>query len=88
MEGKALFVRRWFAEDEVFCCYNFTGTRIDFTGALPSGTWQKILDSESTKWKGRGEIAESVIKSDGTEIAISVYPHNLVVYKMQSVTEV
>jgi maltooligosyltrehalose trehalohydrolase len=86
LEDKILFVRRWFAEDDIFCIYNFNGKHRDVKLTLPSGTWAKILDSSSKEWRGKGEVADKLIKSFNTEILISLHPYNFAVYKMRDFT--
>ena len=83
---RVLFVRRWFAEDEIFSLYNFSGKRAEMMLTLPAGTWEKILDSSLKEWGGPGETSDTVIKSSGTEMILSLQPYSLVVYQMQSLT--
>ncbi len=84
LEEKVLFVRRWFAEDDVFWICNFEEKRRDVMLTLPSGTWAKILDSSAKRWGGEREAAHNLIQSSITEVSISLRPYNFVVYKMQS----
>jgi len=86
LEEKVLSVRRWFAEDDILCIYNFNGKHRDVKLTLPSGTWAKILDSSSTEWRGKGEVADKLIKSSSAEILISLHPYNFAVYKMRDFT--
>jgi maltooligosyltrehalose trehalohydrolase len=82
-----LCVRRWFAEDDIFCIYNFSARRRDVSLIPPPGTFMKILDSSSRKWKGRGEVAAALIKTDGSEIEVPLRPFSFVVYKIRSFKE-
>jgi maltooligosyltrehalose trehalohydrolase len=86
LEDKILFVRRWFAEDDILCIYNFNGKHRDVMLTLPYGTWAKILDSSSKEWRGKGEVADKLIRSSNAEILISLHPYNFAVYKMQDFT--
>ena len=84
IEEKVLFVRRWYAEDDVFFICNFNGKRADIMVMLPNGTWEKVLDSSSRERGGPGEIADTLIRSSDSDILISLNPYNFAVYKMQS----
>ena len=81
LEEKALFVRRWFAEDDVFCVYNFNEEHGDVALKIPSGVWVKVLDSSSKEWGGEGEAAHKFIESSGTEIRVHMHPYSFAVYK-------
>ncbi len=85
-EEKILFVRRWFGEDDIFCVYNFDGRIADIMITLPFGTWTKILDSSSKEWRGKGEAADTLIRSVRSEISISLHPYSFVVYRMMGFT--
>jgi maltooligosyltrehalose trehalohydrolase len=82
---RALFVRRWFAEEEIFSLYNFSEKMAEVMLTLPAGTWEKILDSSAKEWGGPGETSAAVIKSSGNEMILSLQPCSLVVYQMRSV---
>jgi maltooligosyltrehalose trehalohydrolase len=82
-----LYVRRWFAEDDIFCIYNFDGKRRDVSLILHPGTFMKILDSSSKQWKGRGEVAAALIRTDGSEIELPLCPFSFVAYRIRSFKE-
>ena len=84
---RVLVVRRWFGEDDVFCLYNFDGKQRAVVLTLPAGSWEKILDSASKKWRGNGDAADALIISDGACKTIFLHSHNLVVYKMRAPAE-
>ncbi len=83
IEERILFVRRWFAEDDIFCIYNFNKRRRSISLTLPSGIWTKALDSSSRQWKGAGEAAAALIETGRSEIDVSMHPYSFAVYKMQ-----
>ena len=85
-EGGIFFMRRWFAEDDVFCLCNFNGKSAGIRLTLPSGTWDKILDSSSKEWGGAGETAAAVVRSSGPEVSLSLQPYSLVVYQTRGLT--
>ena len=80
---KALFVRRWFSGDDVFCIYNFNERHGDIALSIPPGDWVKVLDSSSKEWGGEGEAAHKSIASSGTEIKVPMLPYSFAVYKIQ-----
>jgi maltooligosyltrehalose trehalohydrolase len=81
--GKALFVRRWFAADDVSCVFSFNEKHGDIALKIPRGVWVKVLDSSSEEWGGEGEAAHKVIESSGNEVTVPMPPYGFVVYKMQ-----
>jgi len=86
-EGKTLFLRRWFRDDEVFCIYNFNNKKVKTVLKIPEGIWNKILDSSSKEWGGNGSSTENKIESFGSEILLSLNPHSIVLYRMISLEE-
>jgi maltooligosyltrehalose trehalohydrolase len=86
LKEKILYVRRWFAEDDIFYIFNFNERRRDAPLVLPSGTCTKILDSSSRQWKGSGDVAPPLIKTGGTGMEVPVFPFSFVVYEMRCLT--
>ncbi|MDH5768152.1 MAG: malto-oligosyltrehalose trehalohydrolase [Nitrospirota bacterium] len=86
-EGKTLFLRRWFRDDEVFCIYNFNNEKVKTVLNISEGIWNKILDSSSREWGGSGGSTEHKIESFGSEILISLTPHSFVLYRMSKGVE-
>jgi maltooligosyltrehalose trehalohydrolase len=84
IEERILFVRRWFAEDDTFCIYNFDKRRRSITVTIPSGIWTKALDSSSKQWKGKGEAAAALIETGRSETEVSLHSYSFAVYKMQN----
>lgn len=81
-DKKALYVRRWFAGDEIFCLYNFGEYFSDRECVLPRGAWIKLLESSSEEWEGPGGRAASEIESHGTGTEIGLHPDSFVLYRM------
>jgi maltooligosyltrehalose trehalohydrolase len=83
IEGEGvLFVRRRFEYDEVFCQYNFNEKGVGIKSALPSGAWEKILDSSSEYWGENSGLQEEERGPLGPEIPENVNPYCFVVYRM------
>ena len=81
-DEKALSVRRWRNEDQVFGLYNFGERVFSNTPEIPAGTWEKILDSSSPGWGGSGSAAPGKIRPDDRELSLSLAPYSFVLYRM------
>lgn len=81
-EAHVLAVRRGRQGGEVVALFNFLDRDSAVTGALPPGTWRKILDSSSTDWGGPGELAPSMVS--GGSITVAVGSHGAVLYRQVS----
>ncbi len=81
-DEKALLVRRWGDDDQVFILYNFGGGI--FSGALevPKGTWEKVIDSSAREWGGTGSSAPEQARHHKGELSLGIAPFSLVLYKM------
>ncbi len=63
-EEKLLFLRRWNHESQIFCIMNFNDKDVTFKATLPSGNWQKILESSEPKWMGSGSTLPDTLILD------------------------
>ena len=77
-EKKVVFARRWSGGDEIFCVFNFGAEQAEVVCPIPSGTWERLLDSSSRE-KGPAtlRIASGV---SGTAGRMTVGPHSFVLY--------
>jgi len=74
---KLLFLHRWSDGSQIFCIMNFNANDISFTATLPSGNWQKILDSSDTKWMGSGaKLSEKLL----SEQELIIPPQSFALY--------
>jgi maltooligosyltrehalose trehalohydrolase len=64
-EEQILAVRRWKAEEQVFLVFNFSREPASLGLTLPSGVWQRVLDSEDQRWGGRGNVVPGWFRSQG-----------------------
>ncbi len=55
-EEKTVYMRRWKADNNILCIFNFN--KKDVTLSIPSdeGRWRKILDSSEKVWDGPGSL--------------------------------
>lgn len=81
-DDKALLVRRWCNQDQVFSFYNF-GERV-FNGnlVLPDVTWEKKLESSSREWGGSRNTSPEKIESHNGNISLRIAPQSFVLYRM------
>jgi maltooligosyltrehalose trehalohydrolase len=81
-DDKALLVRRWSNQDQVFSLYNFGDKVLDGNLALPEVTWEKILESSSREWGGSRNTSPEKIESHIGNISLRIAPHSFVLYRM------
>ena len=74
-----MFLRRWRDKDEVAALFHFGDSIASFTVPLPSGNWQKLLDSAEERWNGLGSQVPLILASEG-EQNISLQPEAFAVF--------
>ena len=62
---RIIFVRRRVESDEAFMLFCFSTQQMTVPLPLPSGRWQKILDSADQHWLGPGSLLAEEIESNG-----------------------
>ncbi len=75
-----LQVRRRFPGSEILILFNFANTPTDVAGEVPSGDWQKCLDSADTKWAGGGSQIPPTISTEALS-NMTLQPKSLCVLK-------
>ncbi|MCT7952003.1 malto-oligosyltrehalose trehalohydrolase [Ancylothrix sp. C2] len=78
-EEKIIFLRRWADNNQIFAIMNFNQNESHFTAQIPTGKWQKILDSSEEKWLGSGSRLPETIES-GKQLTIK--PQSFAVYQL------
>lgn len=78
-EEKIIFLRRWAENSQIFAIMNFNHNQSNFTAQLPTGQWQKILDSSDEKWMGAGATLPQTIE---TGKQLNINPQSFVVYQL------
>jgi len=76
---KLLFLHRWSDASHIFCIMNFNQKDVSFTPTLPSGNWQKILDSSDTEWMGSGATLPKSLEPDQE---LTIKPQSFAIYKL------
>jgi maltooligosyltrehalose trehalohydrolase len=71
-DQKALLVRRWNGASRVFAVFNFDTRAVELSPPIPTGQWQKQLDSAETRWQGSGsQVPESLDSTGDALISIA-----------------
>jgi len=68
-DSKILCMRRWTADNEVSCIFNFQEKDMKITPSLPEGGWRIKLDSSNITWNGPGSLLPEKIPS-GEELTL------------------
>ena len=79
LRQRALVVRRWHGDDQIVAAFNFGDTVARVEARLPSGDWQKVLDSSDPCWLGGGTSIAERLHSDG-DLVIELSPKTCVVF--------
>ena len=77
--AKALFVRRWNEDSEVFAILHFGATAEECVVPVPPGRWRKELDSAETRWHGSGDGLPAVMDVTG-HVALRLSARALVLF--------
>jgi maltooligosyltrehalose trehalohydrolase len=83
-DDKALYMRRWIGDDEVFSLYNFGEDILSAGLTVPDGTWEKTIESSAKRWGGKGESAPDKIMPANGKISLNLFPHSFVLYRNSS----
>jgi maltooligosyltrehalose trehalohydrolase len=78
-EDKLMFLHRWSQNSQILCIMNFSEKDVSFNATLPSGNWQKTLDSSESKWMGLGStLPDKLLQQD-----VTIRAHSFVLYQME-----
>ncbi|MBD2744432.1 malto-oligosyltrehalose trehalohydrolase [Coleofasciculus sp. FACHB-1120] len=76
---KILFLRRWSETSQIYSIMNFNQKEVTFTANLPSGNWQKILDSSDAQWMGSGSTLPEKITPNQE---LTIKPQSIILYEI------
>ncbi|HET7100705.1 MAG TPA: DUF3459 domain-containing protein, partial [Terriglobia bacterium] len=76
---RALTVRRWLDNDEVFMVFHFGKETTRLELPLPAGTWNKLLDSAGSEWSGKGSRIPRKVQSRRID-SLELTPESMVVF--------
>jgi maltooligosyltrehalose trehalohydrolase len=74
-----LILRRWSETDEALVVYHLGGDARTFLLPLPTGRWEKTLDSTDERWHGPGERVIGEVTSQG-KVALPLAPWSFVLF--------
>lgn len=76
---KVLCIQRHHQDSQILCWLNFGSETVKITENIPSGTWEKILDSSESTWGGTGsQLPEKL--DETSHSSININPYSVVVY--------
>lgn len=78
-EDKVLWMRRFADDAQVFYGMNFGDRAASLTLDIPTGNWQKLLDSADEKWMGPGSNSPEKVTSGDL---ITLPPKSFVLYQL------
>jgi maltooligosyltrehalose trehalohydrolase len=70
---QVLFVRRWASDEEAFQVFNLGKARVEVSLPVPTGDWQKKLDSAEERWLGSGSRLPELLHSKG-QVTLPIGP--------------
>ena len=79
-EENVLCLLRWKGPNKAFVIYHFGGAQQDATLPVPSGRWQRRLDSAEERWRGNGPAAAEVTSSAG-QVKLRLQPYGVLVWE-------
>ncbi|WP_036484904.1 malto-oligosyltrehalose trehalohydrolase [Myxosarcina sp. GI1] len=75
---RLILLHRWQDNSQIFSILNFADEAVNFTDNIPTGKWQKILDSADPKWMGNGASLPNAIESPEK---LSIQPRSIAIYQ-------
>jgi maltooligosyltrehalose trehalohydrolase len=78
-EQRVLLVRRWNSSGAVIIVSHFDRNSTEPLLPMPSGRWNKMLDSADQQWAGKGSGAPSLLESQG-EVRFILDPWTFLVF--------
>ena len=77
---RVLFVRRWKESNQVFTIFHFKDAAAQLSLPIPSGHWQKLLDSSDLRWAGGGSSMPERFTTS-SETRLTVGPKSVVLFQ-------
>jgi len=78
--ARAMAVRYWSADRELIVVLHLGAETAVVAAGLPSGTWDKVLDSADPQWGGPGSGLPPRVELSG-EVALSLAPYSAACYR-------
>jgi maltooligosyltrehalose trehalohydrolase len=82
---RALFLRRWCNEEQIFAVFHFEETLSELTLPVPPGHWKRRLDSSDPCWGGPGgRVPETLVSAGG--ISFPADPRSFLLFSKMTET--
>jgi len=78
-ESKLLLIHRWSGGNEAIMVFDFSDEPISMALPVPTGHWQKRLDSRDKRWLGNGGAIPEKLDSEG-EVTITLAPKSFALF--------
>jgi maltooligosyltrehalose trehalohydrolase len=79
-DEKILLIKRWDGPSSAIAAFHFSEEPSKLTLPIPTGPWQKQLDSADERWAGKGSQAPGNLESTG-EIQLTFGPWNFLLFE-------
>ncbi|MBI5342924.1 MAG: malto-oligosyltrehalose trehalohydrolase [Deltaproteobacteria bacterium] len=76
-KNEVLLVRRWNGAAQAAAAYHFGDSPVSLALSLPTGRWEKLLDSSDGRWGGDGGLAPAG-RAVRNKVAVSLKPKSFV----------
>lgn len=77
---RALFLRRWSDDEQLFACFNFGKNAARITFSLPRHDWRKVLNSRDICWAGPGSSLPDCLPNAHNQ-CMSIEPFSFALYR-------
>jgi hypothetical protein len=77
---KALLLRCWSDDEQLFACFNFGKNPAHVSLALPPDVWKKVLNSCHHRWAGPGSSLPDCLPSAGNQ-SVRIKPFSFALYR-------
>ncbi len=76
---KALLLRRWSDDDQLFACFNFGKNAAHVSFSLLHNAWRKVLNSRDRRWAGPGSSLPDCLPNAHNQ-SMSIEPFSFALY--------
>src|SRR3984893_7371961 len=77
--GKALLLRRWSDDEQLFACFNFGKNPAHVSFSLLHNAWRKVLNSRDRRWAGPGSSLPDCLPNAHNQ-SMSIEPFSFALY--------
>jgi 1,4-alpha-glucan branching enzyme len=77
---KALLLRRWSDDEQLFACFNFGKNPAHVSLPLPPDVWKKVLNSRDHRWAVPGSSLPDCLPNAGNQ-SVRIEPFSFALYR-------